>query len=480
MIRSILTGIFSFLLIANCLSQNNKAVSDFQKNIALKNSSASILIQDDEGKAIVSLNQDKSLTPASTLKLITTATVLEHLGQNFRYQTGLFFNNNTLTIEGNGDPTLGSEHLYKNTKAFLTEWAEKIKLLKINQTIDIYVCDNLFGYLGTSPKWVREDMGNYYAAGAYGISVFDNSYRLFFNTMDTSKPPLIIRTEPEMKNISFLNTLVYNNNGKDNGYIWGEPFSNNRTLVGDIPAKRASFSIKGDIPNPGLYLGEVLVETLNLNGIEVKSIKTSKADFYENMAPDASATNNSKAGTPFYINQSPSLSEIIRIVNVKSNNHYSEHLIRTVGRENNKNIYSDPLKEGIQFVMDFWKNKNIDSDALFMYDGCGLSPSNAVSAKFMCSILQYMNKTSKSFDTYLNSLPKAGLEGTVRNFLKDTRLVGKIYVKSGSIANVQSYAGYYISGDKKYSFCIIVNNFKDKDRREVVKAIENLLLNTLP
>lgn len=477
--RGFCIGSLLFLFIINCFSQNNKAVSDFQKNIALKNSFASILIQDIDGNKLVSLAESKSLTPASTLKLVTTATSLEALGQNFRYRTALCFDGNTLTIEGCGDPTLGSEHLYQKPKAFLEEWTEQVKTLSITEPLRIEVSDDLFGYLGTSSKWLREDIGNYYAAGAYGISVFDNSYRLFFNTMDTSKPPLIIRTEPEMKDIRFLNTLGYNNNGKDNGYIWGEPFSYNRTLVGDIPAKRASFSIKGDIPDPGLYLGEAFAQYLKSGGVDVNAVTTSRDAYLRNLLPDAFITKSVKSGQPFFVNQSPALSDIIRVINVKSNNHYSEHLIRTLGREKNKNIYSDPLKEGVEYINDYWKNKGFDTDALFMYDGCGLSPSNAISAEFMCRLLRYMY-TGSSSSVFLSSLPKAGQEGTVRNFLKDTRLAGKVYVKSGSIANVQSYAGYYIDGDKKYVFTVIVNNFRDKNRREVVKAIATLLLDTLP
>jgi len=480
MIKTIIINTLLIFGSVICLSQNNKGIFDFQKNLVLKNSSVSILIQEMNGNTLTTLNESKSLTPASTLKLITTATALEFLGRNFRYKTNLFLDGNTLTINGSGDPTLGSEHLFQNPKSFLSEWVLHVKNKKIDAPLDIYINDNLFGYIGTSAKWVREDMGNYYAAGAYGISVFDNSYRLFFNTMDVTKPPLILRTEPEMKNITFLNTLTYNNESKDNGYIWGEPFSYNRMLVGDIPSKRTSFSIKGDIPDPGLYLGEILTQTLTANGVKVNSVKTAREEYLKNISPDISQTNSINVGQSLFVNQSPTLSDIIRVINVKSNNHYAEHLIRTIGRKNNINIYSDPLKEGIQYINNFWKNKGMDTDALFMYDGCGLSPSNAISAKFMCDILRYMLNTSHNSDAFLASLPKAGTEGTVRNFLKDTRLAGKVYVKSGSIANVQSYAGYYINGDKKYVFAIIVNNFQAKDRREVVKAIETLLLNTLP
>ncbi len=65
----------------------------------------------------------------------------------------------------------------------------------------------------------------------------------------------------------------------------------------------------------------------------------------------------------------------------------------------------------------------------------------------------------------------------MRNLLKGTRLEGKVYVKSGSINGVQCFAGYYINGEKKYAFAVMINKFTGP-RRQIVKGIENLLLAT--
>ena len=473
----------AFLLIINIsfgFAQNNKALSIFLNNKLFDHASVGVLIRDLDGNELVSVNKSVSMTPASIMKIITTATALDALGNEFRYETSLSVDKNKIIVWGVGDPTLGSEDLFQNQKYFLSEWTEQIQKLKVNAPIEIYIQDNYFGYLGTSSKWVREDLGNYYAAGAYGISAFDNTYRIFFNTMDTGGVPVVLRTEPAMDDLLFLNMLKYNNTGKDNGYIWGEPFSDKRQLVGDIPAKRSSFSIKGDIPDPGLYLGKCLAKMLNSNGLKTGKIETGRMTFYEGMyknVPNEMRYNDSEV---FYTHYSPSLQDIIRVVNFKSNNHYAEHIIRTIGRRQNKDLYSDPLQEGIGFCQTYWANRKFDTSALFMYDGCGLSPVDAISPELMCDVLSYMYKSSRYSEAFLSSLPKAGMDGTVRNFLKDNRLSGKMYVKSGSIANVQSYAGYYIDGNKKYVFTIIVNRFSNDLRKDVVKAIETFLLGVLP
>lgn len=469
-----LVAVTAIMSICSAVGQTKEsAISNFLSNRDMQYATIGVCIKDFSGKSIVSHNAQKSLTPASTLKIVTTATALELLGADFRYETGLYKNGDQLYIVGSGDPTLGTKHFDNDQNAFLSQWADVIAKKFTSKEIDeIIVIDDHFGYDGVSARWIRQDLGNYYAAGAYGISVFDNTYELHFDTTQKNTEPKIVKTIPEMKNISFTNTLTLNNSGKDNGYILGEPFSNNRLLTGDIPAGRTSFSIKGDIPDPGLYLGERLAAELQNKKISVGSVTTSRASYLTNRYRLSKLRN---FGERFYIHSSFALSDIIQNINFRSNNHYSEHLIRTLGRLKNGDIYSSALDEGVEKINDFWKQKGLDTDALFMYDGCGLAPSNAISPSLLCDILVYMQTKSKNADVFLKSLPQAGKEGTVRNLAKGTRLVGKLYAKSGSIANVRCYAGYYINGDTKYAFSIMVNNFRSSNS-ELTKTIEQLML----
>ena len=467
----LLQAIFFIGVNTICPAQENKIISEFKNSKALSNAIIGICIQDVNGKEIVSVNKNISVTPASVLKIVTTATALELLGPNYRFKTELLADNkDKLIIRGLGDPTLGSEHFNAKNNNFLNEWVGKIQNKFSSGVTEIEVDDSYFGYDGVSQKWIREDIGNYYAAGSYGISIFDNSYKLYFNTSNKKSPPDILKTEPEMPDIVFTNTLTLNSTGKDNGYIIGEPFSNKRILTGNIPSGRAAFSIKGDIPDPGLFLAKILAKLLSKNG--------NTPHFYTSRT--ANATVNIHEGEVFYTHLSPTLKEIIRVINVKSNNHYAEHLIRIIGKpENNGVAKSDPLENGLDIINKYWQGKGLDTGSLFMYDGCGLSPSNAISPQLMCNILGYMYCKSKNSEAFFASFPKAGEEGTVRNFLKGSNLQGKVFVKSGSIANVQCYSGYYIDGEKKYVFSVMVNNFRKDTRREVVKAIETLLLGIL-
>ena len=476
--KRILSFIFAYSIIFVGYSQ--PALQQFIQNPALKHASIGVCVKDmSTGKIIVSHNEDKALTTASIMKLVTTATVLEMLGPDFRYETTLALDAedpSTLLVIGSGDPTLGTLAFKENPYSFLMEWSQKLQ----NQLVDINnlklnVVDNLFGYSGISNEWTWIDMGNYYAAGAYGISVFDNSYRLYFNTLDRNSSPKILRTEPEINGLNFINYLELNTTGRDNGYIYGAPFSYNRILRGNIPAGRTAFSIKGDIPDPGLILGEMLASELSKKGIQVKAVETAQLDYISAInTKNRATTSGYSEGQKIYGHQSRPLSDILREVNVESNNHYAEHLIRTIGRNQNPDIYSDALEEGVKHIKKYWTQQNVSTSSLFLYDGCGLAPQNAASSEFFCDLLLNMHNRSKYSKEFYASLPTAGRDGTLKNFMKNTKYDGKIRAKSGSIGGVQCFAGYLIDGNKKYAFTIMVNKFTGS-RSAVRKSIESFI-----
>lgn len=452
-----------------------EGIQAFLDTPGLEHASVGICVKDISGKDVISYNADKLYTPASILKVVTTATALEILGPEYRYETTLAKDRNQknrLLIHGYGDPTLGTKHLDNIPNVFISQWTDRIKQnFDSAKNIEITVIDDYFGYEGISDRWIYQDMGNYYAAASYGISVYDNTYQLFFNTMRRDTCPVVTKIDPEI-NLNFRNAMTVNASGQDNGYIHGAPFSLDRLLTGSIPAGRTEFSIKGDIPNPGLYLGEVLAKQLSGLGYNIAAVDNTYNRYFENMYQK---DKDYFTEDVFYRHLSFPLKDIIKSTNVRSDNHYAEHLIRTVGRVNKPDIYSSSLDAGVDKTIEFWKSKGLNTNALTMFDGSGLAPSDAVSAAFMCDLLVYMQANSKYSQDFFESLPKAGKDGTVKNRLKGTRLAGKISMKSGSIYGVQCFAGYYIDGDKKYAFTIMVNKFTGQ-RSQVVKAIDRLLL----
>ena len=134
------------------------------------------------------------------------------------------------------------------------------------------------------------------------------------------------------------------------------------------------------------------------------------------------------------------------------------------------------LDSGLLKVQDYWRKRGLDMESLVMYDGCGISPSNRVTAHFINSLLADMQ-----FDApFRKAMADIAMEGTVREFLKKTRLSGQGQLKTGTLKNVVAYAGYIRGSDgRTYAVTIFVANNTCK-HAEVRKEIEKLLLSLIP
>ena len=134
------------------------------------------------------------------------------------------------------------------------------------------------------------------------------------------------------------------------------------------------------------------------------------------------------------------------------------------------------LDSGLLKVQDYWRKRGLDMESLVMYDGCGISPSDRVTAHFINSLLADMQ-----FDApFRKAMADIAMEGTVREFLKKTRLSGQGQLKTGTLKNVVAYAGYIRGSDgRTYAVTIFVANNTCK-HAEVRKEIEKLLLSLIP
>jgi len=448
----------------------------FEKK-AYKHASVGICVLDMTSlRMITNLNAQQCMEPASVVKLITTSAALEILGSDHRFETrieytGFIVNgilDGDLWIRGGGDPSLGSQHVDGNPEAFMEEWVQAVKSAGIRMVNGRILADaTLFDDEPVSPYWLWEDIGNYYAAGIFGIAVFDNSYQLTLRSAGSGSQPEIVSIKPALPELKFENHLIAAKSNKDSAYIYGAPYQWERSLFGTIPENRQSFVIKGDLPDPPYYLAGYFRTALEEAGVKVNG----KAVSLKPLAKEAlDVTDTSKILHKTY---SVPLSQMIRFIHVKSDNLYTEYLLRHLSLTASNKPAS--ARAGIQVVKNFWKQKGLDVSALFLSDACGLSPNDRVSPELLAQILRYMSVKSKNASVFESSFPLAGKEGSVSGFLRGTILEGKLRLKSGSAQSVTSYAGYYEQNSKSYVVVLLVND-ADANRLQIRKDMEDFLL----
>ena len=79
--------------------------------------------------------------------------------------------------------------------------------------------------------WIWEDIGNYYGAGASGISIYDNLYEIHLKSeSEADKPTQIIRIAPEIQNLELTNEVLSSDLNSDQAYVFGSPEDNKRVI----------------------------------------------------------------------------------------------------------------------------------------------------------------------------------------------------------------------------------------------------------
>jgi len=455
-----------------------RSLDELLSDSAMVHASVSFCIRDvNNGELVMDYNSEKSLAPASVQKLITTAAVLELLGPNYTFRTSIGYTgtlnrrsgrlSGDIVIKGGGDPVLGSNRFADHYGDFITHWTNEIANHGIKRIKGrVMTDDTYYDYLPVPAKWLWEDAGNYYGAGAFGLSVYDNTYEIHFKTSSDSLSMVITGIVPEECSGEFSNWLVAAGTA-DEGYVFAAPYSTNGWLAGTIPTNMEDFVLKAAIPDPPRIIAEITDKKLKELGIRIEgnpSTTRLQLSFTEIEI------------TPVSTIVSPPLNEIIEKLNHESVNLYAEHLIKELGKTF---MNKGSTASGVEVIRQFLTDAGIDTDGMFIEDGSGLSPMNAINAKGVTDLLLYLKKRGKYFNEFYSSLPDAGKEGTLKNYFKDPVFDSRLAAKSGSITRVRSFAGYFstLTG-REMAFCILVNDYNG-DSRRIIAGIEEIIKETI-
>jgi len=322
--------------------------------------------------------------------------------------------------------------------------------------------DSYFDFLPVPAKWLWEDAGNYYGAGAYGLSVFDNTYEIHFKTYSGSFPTEIREIIPYECRSDLGNFLVASGT-TDEGYVFAAPYSTSGWIAGNIPVNQDDFILKASITDPPLLLAKMMYNKLKAGGIKISGDPVTSRSLPNSIEGQVVIVTETR---------SPTLSEIIKVLNHESVNLFAEHLIKELGKKfNNKGSTAS----GVVVINDFLKNSGIDTNGLFIEDGSGLSPLNAVNTRELVHLLVFMKNQGHYFNEFYSSLPEAGKEGTLKNYFKDPVFDTRLKAKSGSMTRVRSFAGYFTTySGKKMVFSIIINNYSGLSGKIVSGIEENI------
>jgi serine-type D-Ala-D-Ala carboxypeptidase/endopeptidase (penicillin-binding protein 4) len=448
---------------AVCSSQLPTAIDRIVDRPELRRYRWGIVVQTLNGaNQLYNRDGDRLFTPASNVKLITTAVALRQLGSTTRLRTSVYQlpstgNTANLLVVGRGDPSL--------TAIGLQSIAQQLKQRGGNKIGQISFDDGYFRGEQINSDWEWSDLSTDYAPAINGLMFGQNSNPLIVSPQRVGMPLRYTWKDPSLNswqvdNQSLTAPASQESNANANA-IFGKPTIR---LTGKLALNSTPTQIDLPLLNPAESFVRAFRQSLNRLGISVESTQLVLGRDPVNL-PEIAAIN------------SPTIGELINETNQRSNNIYAEVLLKSIGRTHPEHhtSTSDTSTLGIALVKQRLTEMGIDEQSYRLSDGSGLSRHNLVAPNTFVRILSVMATTSTA-QIYRDSLPIAGFSGSLKNRMQGTLAQGIVRAKTGSMSGVASLSGYiYPPQYSPLVFSIILDRH-DRPTSQMVKIIDEVML----
>lgn len=431
------------------------------------------------GEILYQKNADKYFVPASNMKLLTTALALDTLGLDYRFRTTIETNgvlstdgklSGDLILVGRGDPNLSNRKFPFDLKEefdgppekALAELADAVAARGVKEiTGDIVGDDSYFPRERYPDGWEIDDMVWDYGAAISAIVVDDNTVTLTLTPGDKSGDAVQAALEPPAQEFVVKNEVIsVAPKEKADLRLTREPGASTVLVSGTLPARSSPRKLVLAIQEPAQHAAALLASLLAERGIKVDGKVRALHD------PDPLEASRTVLAEHLSIR----LGDAVKLVNKISQNLHAEVLLRTSARQSGR--WADP--EDLQkFPQDFYAKVGIGADDVVQTDGSGLSRHDLVTPRAFVALLEYAQK-QKWFAEYYASLPVAGVDGTLKERMKDSEITGRIHAKTGSVSHVRTLSGFAetVSG-RRLVFSFMSNNEQVKNH-EVHDALDGL------
>jgi len=409
------------------------------------------------GEIIYQQNEHKLFIPASNMKVFTTATALLKFGSKFKYRTEIYNDGKieqgvlrgNLIVKGRGDPTLAPRYYDGDVRKVFHAWVDSLQACGIQEIRGNLIGDESYFQgepLGTGWQWDYEPF--WYAAQISALTLNDNCIDVTVTPNDTIDRPPQISLMPPTRYVGIDNrarTILADS--VQTLFLTRPRLQNMLQVENEIPVNKPPYHESISVENPALFFITVLAEVMTTRGITIQgSLITQKQ-------PDQIPYNTCQR---IFTQYSPELSEIIKVTNKVSQNLYTEQLLLTLAAEYGKKATAS---EGAAVVLDQMTSIGIPETEFLMVDGSGLSRNNLITPYAISTLLRFMARHS-NFGYFYESLPVAGVDGTLKGRMQKTVAENRVHAKTGFVGRVRNLSGYaYSADDEPIIFSILVNNY---------------------
>jgi D-alanyl-D-alanine carboxypeptidase/D-alanyl-D-alanine-endopeptidase (penicillin-binding protein 4) len=438
-------------------------------------------------RIIFERNPQKLLKPASNAKLYTGALALDRLGPDFRIKTSLLSHarpdrsgnlRGDLVVFGRGDPTFSARFHDGAHTNLLSPLADALVAAGVRRVQgDLIGDESFFRGPPMGSQWAWQDLQNYYGAETSSLTVEDNTVDLIFSPGAKQGMPCRILSLQEPGYLHFDNRARTTAAGGLRDIRLYRPIGENTVYVmGGLPVGATNFIDAIAVHQPARWFVSLLAAELARHGIRVAG-KTRTMNWLDRDArPDSAVSLIELASV-----SSPPLAEMLPKMLKPSQNLYAQLLLlqvgaqRSGGAEGLTNAAVETEQLAIAALRAFIAETGIDPDTVLLEDGSGLSRGTLVTANATVALLTWMHHHPPG-RVFKESLPIAGIDGTLRHRMKGTAAAGNARAKTGTLRYVNTLSGYVTTkAGEQLVFSFMLNNYDGPGARPALDAMVVML-----
>ena len=423
----------------------------------------------DSGKTLFEHNPGKLFTPASNSKLYTVALALDRLGADYRIRTSLYAQarpnrsgtlEGDLTVYGRGDPTLNARLGGGSIYGALDPLVNALTNAGVKRIAgDIVGDESYFHGPPFGSGWMWDDLIYYYGAEISALTINDNTLELVVKPGERAGAPCQLSLQPATTWLVLSNrTKTVEREGARRIRL-DHPLCENLIYVsGQMPLAHPASTSDVTVHHPAGLFAWFLKKALERQGIEVAG----RARSVNWLDREAEPMDYDKLVELAHVESLP-LRDIAREVQKPSQNLYTDLLLAHVGEttrglDTSSRATSEDL--GIRALNQFLAEVGIPRGQTIFEEGSGLSRDNLTTPSATVALLQFVNR-QKWAQVYLDALPIAGVDGTLRNRMKGTPAAGNVRAKTGTLRWASSLSGYVTTvAGEHLVFSTMVNRYQ--------------------
>jgi D-alanyl-D-alanine carboxypeptidase/D-alanyl-D-alanine-endopeptidase (penicillin-binding protein 4) len=438
-----------------------------------------LIVDAESGETLYEQNADKYFVPASNMKLFATALALAKLGPEYKFHTTLETQgtissegllSGDVVLVGRGDPNLSNRRFpYELKEEFdgtpekvLAELADALVAKGVKSVSGDVIGDDSYFPRDRYPNgWEIDDMVWEYGAAISAIVVDDNTVALTLTPGEQAGSPVQAAVSPATPEFAVENDVVTSAAGvKSDLTLTREPGANVVVVKGSLPAKSTPRKLVLAIEEPAQHAAATLKRLLEERGVKIAG--TARAKHF----PGGTSSDPSVLAE----HVSVPVGDSVKLINKISQNLHTEMLLRTVARQ--AGVWATP-EDLVKVPSDFYASAGIAVDDVIQTDASGLSRHDLATPRAIAALLGFAQKQSW-FGLYYDSLPVAGVDGTLEDRMKNTPAVGRIHAKTGSVEHVRTLSGFAETpGGRRLIFSFLSNNQAGKNH-ETADALTGL------